>query len=239
MAGRQSGAGLAVGAIAHDVPVPFPIRAASRSEAVPSGRVGYDLSAPALLLHTVQAAEALEEILATGRLVPDPANASPDYTQAYAWMLRQMGHRLPTTGEAAVWLWAKIRRADLVEHCRAHSGQVLLTCRIPRERVLLSHYGDWHSVLNGFPNYRDLPGESEEDADARIDALHEDFYARMDAAGADHADLSGWPPELRAELEATWEMIFDPARYGRAAYGQATVHRLRADDVVEAVRFAE
>lgn len=219
--------------------VPFPIRTATRAEAVPPGRVGYDLSAPYLLLHTVQATEGLEELLATGRLVPDPANACADYTQAYAWMLRQMGQRLPTTGEAAVWLWAKIRRGDLIDHLRWYSGQVLLTCRIPRERVLLSHYGDWHSVLNGFPNYRDLPGESEEDADARIDAEREDFYARLHAARADHGDLSGWPPELRAELEATWEIIFDPARYARGAYWQATVHELRAEDVVDAVRFTD
>lgn len=210
--------------------VPFPIRTASRAGAVPPGRVGYYLSAPSLLLHTVQATEGLEELLATGRLAPDPANASSDYTQAYAWMLRQMGKRLPTTGEAAVWLWAKIRREDLLQHVRGYSGQVLLTCRVPRERVLLSHYADWHSVLNGFPNYRELPDESEEAADARIDADREDFYARVDAAGLHCQDLRGWPADLRAELEATWEMIFDEGRYGRAAYWQATVHELRAED---------
>lgn len=219
--------------------VPFPIRTATRAEAVPPGRVGYDLSAPYLLLHTVQATEGLEELLATGRLVPDPANACADYTQAYAWMLRQMGQRLPTTGEAAVWLWAKIRRTDLLEHCRAYSGQVLLTCRVPRERVLLSHYADWHSVLNTAPNYRDLRGEDEAAADARIDALHGDFYARVDAAGVDEDDLSDWPAELRDELEATWETIFDPAWYRRAVYWQATVHELRSEDVVEVVRFTD
>jgi alkylhydroperoxidase family enzyme len=81
------------------------------------------------------------------------------------------------------------------------------------------------------------PGEDVETADARVDALHEDFYARVDAAGLDEQDPTGWPEELRAELEATWEIIFAPSRYGRAAYWQATLHGLRAEDVVEAVRF--
>jgi hypothetical protein len=219
--------------------VPFPIRAASRAAAVPPGRVGYDITAPVLLLHTVQTAEALEELVSKGRLVPDPARAYGAYTRAYAWMARQMGRRLPTTGAGAAWLWAKIPRAGLLDHCHGYDGQVLLACRVPRERVLLSHYGDWHSVLNAAPNYRDLPGEETEAADVRIDALQDDFYARADAAGLDEHDLSGRPDELLGELEATWEIIFDPSRYGRAAHWQATVHELRAEDVVEAVRFTD
>ena len=154
-------------------------------------------------------------------------------------MLRQMERRLPTRGEAALWLWAKIRREDLLHLCGAYKGQVLLTCRIPRERVLLSHYGDWHSVLNAFPNYRDLPGETEEAADARIDALHDNFWERVKAARVDPDDLTDWPADLRDELEATWEIIFDPVWYGRTAYWQATVHELRIEDVVEAVRFTD
>ncbi|MGT2461121.1 DUF3841 domain-containing protein [Sinomonas atrocyanea] len=219
--------------------MPFPIRTAPRAEAVPPGRVGYDITAPVLLLHTVQTAEALEELVSTGRLVPDPALAYGEYTRAYAWMTRQMGQRLPTAGPGALWLWAKIPRAGLIDHCHGYDGQVLLTCRVPRERVLLSHYGDWHSVLNASLCYRDLPGEDVAAADARIDALQDDFYARVDAAGLDPYDLDPWPAELRAELEATWEINFDPSWYGRAAHWQATVHELRAEDVVEAVRFAD
>lgn len=217
--------------------MPFPIRTARRADAVPPGRLGYDLAAPVLLLHTAQGAEAFEELLSTGRLVPDPAQAYPDYAEAYAWMLRQMELRLPTRGESALWLWAKIRRADLVSHCIWSGGQVLLTCRVPRERVLLSHHVDWHAVLDAFPNYRELPGEDEEEADARIDALLDDFYDRVKLAGLRHDELSAWPSELRQELESTWEPILDPANYGKAGTWQATVHELRAEDVVEAVRF--
>jgi hypothetical protein len=219
--------------------VPSPIRTAPRAAAVPPGRLHYDITAPVLLLHTVQTADALEELVSTGRLVPDPCRAEADYAQAYAWMLRQMRERLPTTGPAAVWLWGRTLRTALVSQCCASPGRVLLTCRIPRERVLLSHFADWHSVLNAAPNYRELPGEDVADADARIDALHEDFYARVDAAGLDEQDLRGWPDKLRAELEGTWEMIFDPSRYGRSACWQATVQELRTEDIVEAVRFED
>ena len=48
-----------------------------------------------------------------------------------------------------------------------------------------------------------------------------------------------WCRTRRADLVGTWEMIFDPANYGRAASWQATVHKLRTEDVVEAVCFTD
>ncbi|MDQ0618668.1 hypothetical protein [Arthrobacter globiformis] len=45
-----------------------------------------------------------------------------------------------------------------------------------------------------------------------------------------------WPADVRRELEDSWEFMLDPANYGRYESWQATVHSLRADDVVEAVR---
>lgn len=116
--------------------------------ALPVGRIGYDVAADVLLLHTVQSAEAYEVLRVTGTLVADPQLACPDFAEAYDWMYRQMAARLPTTGEAALWLWARVRRDALVSDCRRSRGRVLLTCRVPRVRVLLSHFLDWHLVLN-------------------------------------------------------------------------------------------
>jgi hypothetical protein len=45
-----------------------------------------------------------------------------------------------------------------------------------------------------------------------------------------------WPEDLRTELEAGWEFILDPGKYGRHESWQATAHRLYEDDVLEAVR---
>jgi hypothetical protein len=233
LAGRRS----VVGGGAHDGLMQFPIRTARRDSAVPPGRIAYDIGASILLLHTFQTEDAFEELLSTGRIAPDPARAEPDFADAYAWMFRQMDQRLPTRGDGALWLWAKIRRRDLVSNCSRSRGKVLLTCRVPRERVLLSEFDDWHRVLNGSPNVLPLPGESDDAYGDRLDAVLDDFFGRVRAACVREDAVSTWPAELRQEIEATWEAIFDSANYERSSYWQATLRELRAEDVTEAVRF--
>ncbi len=186
-----------------------------------------------MLLHTVQSAEAYVELEATGRLTADPARAH--YAEPYAWMHQQMNRRLPTKGHGAIWFWAKMRRDDLISTVRHSPGEVLLTCRIPRERVLVSQFDDWHHVLNGSPNVLLLPGESIDDYGARYDRIVDDLWARAEAAGVASRNVWDWPEALRAEVMDTWETIFDPANYCRTHYWQATLHELRASDVVEAV----
>lgn len=219
-----------------DRPVPsFQITKARPADAVPSGRVGYDLSADRLLLHTIQTQEALDALMSTGVLVPDSSRAEPTFTEAYAWMHQQMRKRLATTGNGAVWFWAKIPRQVLVDCCKLSRGGVLLTCRVPRERVQLSHFGDWHSVLNGSPLVPDLPGESDEDFDARLDRVYDDFEDRIRRAGSRDLSPAHWPEDLRAEVQLGWEGILDPGNYKRFESWQATTHDLRADDIMEAV----
>jgi Domain of unknown function (DUF3841) len=198
--------------------------------------MGYDIAADELLLHTIQTEAAFESLLSTGVLVPDNALAEPDFTDAYAWMLRQMAARLGTQGNGALWFWARIRRENLVELCGLARDGVLLTCRVPRERVLLSNFADWHSVLNACPFVPDLPGATDDAFSARIDKVLEDFDDRLKAAGARDAGISGWPEHLKAEAEQSWEFALDPANYGRFETWQGTMHRLHLENVVEAVR---
>jgi hypothetical protein len=198
--------------------------------------MGYDLAADRLLLHTIQTEAAFEALLSDGVLVPDNALAVPEYADAYAWMIRQMAARLGTVGDGALWFWARTRREDLVESCRFSRGEVLLTCRVPRDRVLLSHFVDWHAALNACPIVPDLPGESEDAYDVRLDKVFDDFYARLAAAGAQNAGIAGWPEDLRTWVEQSWEYALDPANYGRFETWQGTMHALHLDDVVEAVR---
>ncbi|MFF1831156.1 DUF3841 domain-containing protein [Paenarthrobacter sp. NPDC058040] len=214
----------------------FPVRSVPVGEAVPPGRMGYDLHAPVLLLHTIQSADAFDELVATGRIVPDPARAEPAFAEAYGWMLDRMGARLPTRGSGALWLWAKLPRAELVDSCRLSRNEVLLTCRIPRERVLLSDFIAWHQVLNRHPYVPPLSGESNDAFSARIDTVFDDFEDRLHAAGIRRRDepVRSWPPALRAGVEASWESIFDLATYESGSVWQGTVHELREADVIDA-----
>jgi Domain of unknown function (DUF3841) len=216
--------------------VPFPIKKARPADAVPRGRIGYDISADRLLLHTIQTGEAFDALLSTGALVPDNSLAEPFHADAYALMLRQMAARLTTAGDGAIWFWAQIRRQDLVDLCRRANGKVLLTCQVPRKRVLLSHYGDWHAVLNGRPHVPDLPGESDDDYAARRDRVFDNFEVRIRQAGLQDARIPHWPEDLRTEIEQSWKNVLEPVNYGRFESWQGTMHLLRTENVVEAVR---
>lgn len=105
----------------------------------------------------MQSEAAFDELCSTGRIVPNTALADPGKAGAYSWLYRQMNTRLPTSGNGALWFWAKIRRGDLINQCGWSNGGVLLTCRVPREHVLLSQYDDWHQVLNKSPAAAPLP----------------------------------------------------------------------------------
>lgn len=226
-----------VGGRLDDIPVPtFPIKTASPARAVPPGRMGYDISADRILLHTIQTKEALDALLSTGELVPDNSLAEPSFADAYRWMLRQMAARLATDGAGALWFWARIRREDLVDCCRQARGEVLLTCLVPRERVLLSNFGDWHSALNRSPLVTDVKGESHAEYESRLDLVLDAFEDRVRKAGAHGRGMRSWPDDLRAEVERSWEGVLDPAAYGRFQFWQGTMHRLYSDDIVEAVR---
>lgn len=188
------------------------------------------------MLWTVQPTEAFEHLLTTGVLEPDPARRMSEYAAAYDWMYRQMNTRLPTSGAGALWLWANIDRRVLVDLCRQSAGEVLLTCRLPRARALLSHFDDWNFALTPGLNVARLPGESDEEIYARWEPLWEDFNDRVDRAGATGKPVRDWPADLREEVERSWECMFDLNNRKPGDCWQATVHTLFAEDVVEAVR---
>ncbi|UPL15695.1 DUF3841 domain-containing protein [Microbacterium galbinum] len=214
---------------------PFMTRSALPEAAVPAGRIGYDLDADVLLLHTIQTAAAFASLLETGELRQDPQLTEPAWPDAYDWMNRMMTERLTTTGTTAWWLWARIARSELVLLCGRAAGEVMLTCRIPRGRVLLSEFDEWHSVLNSTLDVPPRPGESEDEYDRRWNATIDDFLARRDAAGLRHVPVSRWPTELRSELESSWETIFDRSRIRSRSVWQATVHETRTEAVIDAV----
>lgn len=123
-------------------PLP-PARRLPPEAAVPPGRVGYDLSAPRLLLHTVIDQDGYETLRTTGVVRGDASRAHPDFAEAYAYMRAECARRLPACrGGPLLWAWARTTRAHLVTtvretaRCRERP-QVLLTCRVARERAPL------------------------------------------------------------------------------------------------------
>ncbi|MGE3326377.1 MAG: DUF3841 domain-containing protein [Acidimicrobiia bacterium] len=167
-----------------------------------------------LTLHTIQTSDAWRELAATGVLLPDLNRAEAHFHAAYAWMDRQMSAR-GLVGEGMHWLWGRIPRKALHHSARLSPGSVLLTVRVPRGRVLLSDFADWHFVLNDAPFVAVRDGESVEEWESRSDAV--------EAAG-------------RAIVERTWEAIFDPDMWQEGGDLQATIREIRASDVVRATR---
>jgi hypothetical protein len=195
-----------------------------------------------LTLFTIQARPACDALVTTGVHRQSLAYADEWFTTAYACMSDQMNQRLPAVGaEPPVWLWARLPWRELAHEARRKTDdeRVLLEVRVPREQALLSHFDDWHRVLNRGLHVPPLPHELA-DSDAwwtRAESLTDDFDRRVDDAGVSATrDLDALPDAVRRELETSWTRIFDPATWAPRSAIQAAVHELRAHQVVRALR---
>lgn len=201
----------------------------------PPRRLPLFRDAQTLTLHTFQTREAYETLAADGVLVGDSSRGWHEFQEAYGWMLRQMDERgVHGPAGGLLWLWAGITTRQLRDDARRARGHVLLTVRVPRDRVLISEFSDWHAALNRFLHVPARPGESPDAWERRWTALDDDFRAR--ATPYERLPIDEWPQSIRTEIEASWEAIFDPATWSAKASLQATMRELRAPDVVRAVR---
>jgi hypothetical protein len=202
--------------------------------AVPAGRLGYDLAAARLLLHTVIDEDGYETLRASGVVRGEPARTPVEFEDAYAFMRAEHARRIPgSSGGPLLWAWARTTRAHLLAtvretaRCRQRP-QVLLTCRVPRERVLLSEFVAWHDVLLTCLAVDDLPPEAQEEA---IDA----FFEERDRDGLGELPLAQWPQALRDRLLDSWQRIFDRNAHPHGSTWQGCVEHLETDDVLDAV----
>lgn len=198
------------------------------------------IDTPAITIHSVQSRAAYDVLARGGVLRPDPCSSDdPALTAAYDWMRRRAADLLPTSGDWLLWGWARTTRRDLVRAASRARGDVLLTARVPREHALLSHVDDWHAVVNANPAMGWIDGESDAAYAQRVQAAYDDLESRLEAAGLSILDpISDWPTEVRRDVEATWECIFDVHAYPSHHHLQAVVHELRPHQVVRAVRIA-
>lgn len=203
--------------------------------AAPPLRLGGDRAAGELTMHTLQTPEAYEVLHGEGVLVGEPERGEPAFQEAYTWMSSQLDARgIPGPSGGLIWLWPAPSRATLRRCSRRGRSEVLISVRVARERVLISEFLDWHAVLNRFYH---LPARTDEGADAwqaRWERIEADFGTR--SAPYEDRPFSDWPVALRAELEASWETIFDPATWSRAPTLQAVMRELHVEDVIRAVR---
>lgn len=201
----------------------------------PPLRVLPDPSADVLTMHTIQNRDAYETLVNDGVLIGDSALGWTEFQEAYSWMHRQMDHRLPGgPPRGLLWLWPTATQARLRDDAKHARGEVLLTVRVRRQRVLLSEFRDWHAVLNRHLHVPALPGESDEEWEARWNPLDDDFTARADPYRT--VPIGEWPRDLRVEIESSWEAIFAPETWRTPPVLQATMRELRGADVVRAVR---
>jgi hypothetical protein len=137
-------------------------------------------------------------------------------------------------GDGMLWLWADIPRRHLRASDWSTPGEVLLTVRVARKRVLVSDFDAWHDVLNRYLHVSRISGETTHAWDARADAIMDKFWIRVDPYL--RLPIEDWPVDLRAKVESSWGTIFDPDAWPRSGSRQATMRELRAADVVRAVR---
>lgn len=217
----------------------LPLRDADPSRVVPPGRVGYDLRAAWLLLHTFIAPHAWDELVERGSLRARVEHATDDPVDpfAYAWMAQQVRDRLGADESTwPLWCWARTTRSDLVSSARRYlrlaRGTVLITARVERERVLLSDFSAWHMPLNGAPVWA---ADLDDDA---LDRAIDDWHDLVDREVPDRntRPRAGWPQPVLAAMTKSWPDIFDSSAWTRRTYVQACIAELRADDVLDAVR---
>lgn len=211
------------------------LRTSSWKTALPRGRQGWDLSGERIVFHTVQDQDAYEELRDTGVMRCKPERSEHDFAEAYQWMRSQHYKRIPgSAGGPLIWGWVRTTRRDL-QSCLyrgvrySKNPQLLLTCSLPRERVLTSEFSEWHSVLNRYHVLR--PGISEEDEERQVD----EFFDAVHTAGLSNAPLESWPAHLREPMEASWELIFDQSLWPRRSWWQGCVEEIYASEVRDAV----
>lgn len=155
------------------------------------------------------------------------------FRQAYAWMAARMRDRMgpaPQGVEHPVWAWARPPSptqsgAPDLRSMRYEDANALIELDVPASSVVLSNFGTWHSVLNGWPNA--LTEEAQDALEAKVFEIRkkngrvEKKTSLLDAL--DYADS-----EIMALLERSWDSIFEVAPF---ALGEAArmLHADKAD----------
>lgn len=186
-------------------------------------------------LWTAQTVDVYESLIKTGTHHCDESKIRDFewWKRAYDWLAEKMTDRIgapPANVKYPVWLWYKWnsrhRKPDLRSR-RAFGPKgrkmVMLEIEIPDDKVVLSDFDNWHSVLNNYYSCSSARSESEYDKISEwLDSLPKD--------------------ERQIEIEKSWDSIFDitPFKNEFAENGtwvQATVWELKSEHIIKVFPF--
>ena len=153
------------------------------------------MSQNAIRAWTIQRATCWDLFQKQGILRGDGRRVFHNFRPAYRWIMMQMRGRIPGYQNGyPIWFWSS-PRPDLRHGAHLPRGErgVRLEVDLPRERVLLLDFQTWHCVLNRWH----LSRSSRESRawDRKVKGFDQ-YRATL-------------PPMLEAELESTWERVFD------------------------------
>ncbi len=182
-------------------------------------------------LWTIQPLRVWERLREQRTLWADPTGEAffQDFQDSYDWTRGQMHRRLPGYGGRYPW-WAYTHKPDLRRYKPGTGRMVRLELAVPPERVLLSAYGAWHSVLNLWylPQAMDDEGYERES-----DAWEEELKRH----GLNPCRSHPLPEPWHSRMTASWERIFDVEDLRETNTVQACFERLDMEDVVRLTVF--
>lgn len=165
-----------------------------------------------ITVYTLQHADALKLAVSRGYLTGDNDKhlKESDFVEQYDWMRDQMKTRIPDfSGDYPIWCHLGTISPTFTKVC--------IKARVPRKRILLSHYHRWEEVLNFWPLALDPESE-----DPNTDLI----------------PLGGFPdiasvPDI---VKDTWTRVFDlnqkTNKYHDASQVQACVDRIFTSEIV-------
>lgn len=195
-------------------------------------------------LWTIQPLEWYENLSKNGVIYADPMHINylkeKSFMNAYDWLITEMELKLgkrPVANCYPIWAWyqwqdSQKREPDLRFGGLGNKGErsVILEIEKDERQVLLSDHELWHAVLNEW---------------CIVDNELEDklFDQALAFAGVDFGDKDAYPTELRQQMIASWQKIFDMNYYSEYSSHpfdkksiQATFWSLSIDEVCD-VRF--
>lgn len=141
------------------------------------------------------------------------------WSRPYDWMRQRMAERMPGfSGDYPVWAWLKRPSTrPSVWWQAAGEATVLISAIVPRQRILLSDFDDWHAVLNDW---------------------------HLDRTEAEEAGVEAAGGATAAQRQASWTRIFEVGRprsveevqwRGAGLFVQACIDRVHLSEIIRAV----